>query len=267
MISDTDTTNIIPFKIEHQDDGELRISDSEISSHLGYGDVKAFRRLLRDHLGNLNKINQVLSAHLVNKQGGGRQGKAFWLTESQALYMISRSDKPIASDLMVDVSIAFVDMRRQFHRRPITKDILRINILSPEVQVWKRRFEKQFFVNLHRVLGLPLPDKGSNSQCGHFINRYVYGFLFGELGLEVIREANPKVPRDLDDGSSEYNRAYRHHQMLKDEHMPAFKKHVSTINTLLGIAQTSGHFEDMFNATFPTPQTQIGFLFNESKRH
>jgi len=256
------SAEIVPFRIEVQTDGELRVSDVDLADHLGYGDVKSFRRLVRDHLGNLNKINQVRSEHLASKQGGGRQGRAFWFTEAQALYIISRSDKPIASDLMVEVSVAFIEMRRN---QPVTRDLLRLNILSPEVRIWEKRFEKPFFVNLHRVLGLAKTGRNNHPNCGHFINRYVYDFLFGEIGLEVIREANPKILRANDNGAAEYQRAFRHHQMLRPEHDKVFNQHIRTLNTLLGIANSIGHFDDIFNATFPKSCTQIGFAFNEQR--
>lgn len=262
------TAEIIPFKIEQQTDGELRVSDEEISSHLGYKDVKDFRALVREHRKNLEKIsNLVIERFSKREKGeGGRRTERFWLTEAQSLFMISRSGTEVATDIMVAVSIAFVEMRREHRHTPLTKDLLRLNILSPEVQVWEKRFEKPFFDNLHRVMHLKKPGRNNHPNCGHFINRYVYEFLFGNLGLEVIREANPNALRTNSVGENEYRRAYRHHQMLKGEHIPAFKQHIRTLNTLLGVSTSIGHFDDIFNATFPKHHTQIGFMFNELQK-
>lgn len=259
------TADIIPFKIERQDDGELRISDTELAMRLGYTDLRVFRRLIKKHKENLEQLGDVFSKRTV-PSGGGKTTTAYLLAEHQALFMVSRSDMPVATQIMIGVSRAFVEMRRAHSQQPITKDLLRLNILSPEVRVWEKRFEKPFFDNLHRVMHLKKPGRNNHPNCGHFINRYVYEFLFGNLGLEIIREANPNALRTNSVGENEYRRAYRHHQMLKGEHIPAFKQHIRTLNTLLGVSTSIGHFDDIFNATFPKHHTQIGFMFNELQK-
>ncbi|WP_233127732.1 P63C domain-containing protein [Acetobacter sp. DsW_059] len=251
------TTQIMPFHIEKQSDGELRISDIELAGKLGYKEVKAFRRIIRTHEKKLNKISQVLSEHLVNHQGGGRDGKRFWLTEAQALFMISRSDTEVATDIMVAVSVSFVEMRKRFTNTApaLTKELLAMNILSPEVRVWEKKFEPPFFEKLHRVLGVRPSHRNNHPNCGKFINKYVYEFLFGDLGLEIIRDANPS--------NTEYHRAFKHHQMLKPEHDEPFRTHIKMLTALLSVAQSQKHFNDIFNTAFPKKQTQIGMMFNE----
>ncbi|WP_336764357.1 P63C domain-containing protein, partial [Asaia sp. VD9] len=172
---------IVPFRIEVQTDGEARISDIELAKGLGYVDIRVFRRLIKNHVDNLSQLDDVFSKRIV-PSGGGKAATAYFLTEHQALFMISRSDMPVATQIMISVARAFIEMRRN---QPVTRDLLRLNILSPEVRVWEKRFEKPFFVNLHRVLGLAKTGRNNHPNCGHFINRYVYDFLFGEIGLEV----------------------------------------------------------------------------------
>ncbi|NHN94044.1 hypothetical protein GOB58_00655 [Acetobacter thailandicus] len=130
-----------------------------------------------------------------------------------------------------------------------------MNILSPEVRVWEKKFEPPFFEKLHRVLGVHRSTRNNHPLCGKFINKYVYEFLFGNLGLEVIRDANPS--------NTEYHRAFKHHQMLKPEHDEPFRTHIKMLTALLSVAQSPKHFNDIFNTAFPKKQTQIGMMFNE----
>lgn len=253
------SAQIIPFRIETHGDGELRISDIELAERLGYAEVRNFRKVVRKNADDLREFGLLRQ---IDAKGRGRSERVYWLNRAQAIHAVYRSDTPDASKLAISLTKAFDTL---LGSQPVTKDLLRLNILSPEVRVWERRFEKPFFIHLHRVLGVQPTGKNNHPNCGHFINRYVYEFLFGNLGLEIIREANPKITRSLDGGAAEYHRAFRHHQMLKPEHDGAFRQHVRTLNTLLGVANSVSHFDDIFNATFPKPLTQIGFMFHEKR--
>ena len=50
------SAEIIPFRIERQDDGELRISDIELAERLGYGEVRNFRKVIRLQLSDLQEL-------------------------------------------------------------------------------------------------------------------------------------------------------------------------------------------------------------------
>ncbi|WP_010517795.1 BRO-N domain-containing protein [Komagataeibacter oboediens] len=109
------TAQIIPFKIERQQDGELRISDEELAAKLEYEDIRVFRRLIKKHEDNISQLGDVFSK-LIAPVGGGRAARVYHLTEQQAVFMVSRSDKPAATMIMIGVSRAFVDMRRKTQR-------------------------------------------------------------------------------------------------------------------------------------------------------
>ena len=252
------TTQIMPFHIEKQSDGELRISETELAEKLGYKRERKIRDLYARHKPRIDRIGN----------GAPRWGKpaencesnkknTFWFTESQALFLISRSDTEAADDVMEGVSVAFIEMRKRFtNANPaLTKELMAMNILSPEVRVWEKKFEPPFFEKLHRVLGVRPSHRNNHPLCGKFINKYVYEFLFGGLGLEIIRDANPS--------NTEYHRAFKHHQMLKPEHDEPFRTHIKMLTALLSVAQSQKHFNDIFNTAFPKKQTQIGMMFNE----
>lgn len=248
------TAQIIPFNIERQQDGELRISDEELASKLGYEDIRVFRRLIKKHEDNISQLGDVFSK-LIAPEGGGRAARVYHLTEQQAVFMVSRSDKPAATTIMIGVSRAFVDMRRKTQREMPLPEFFRLSLINDQVRQWQREYPDGFFIDLHRVLGLTRPAIGNHSNCSHFINRYIYKFLFGELGLTAIRDANP--------ADEEHVRAHKHHQVLKAKHMPALRQHIEKVATILSCSISLRQFDDLFNRRFPSVNTQIGFMFGE----
>lgn len=248
------SAEIIPFRIERQDDGELRISDTELAERLEYTDLRVFRRLIKLHEPNLAQLGDVFSKHIAPKTGG-RAAKTYLLNEQQAVFIVSRSDMPVATQIMILVSRAFVEMRRQTQRALPIREWMQLAILSEQVSIWEREFPAGFFNHLHRVLGVTKPGRNNHSNCSHFINRYIYSFLFGKLGLEVIREANP--------ADDDYQRAVRHHQVLKDKHKPALRQHIDRVGVMLALSVSLQHFDDQFNHAMSLSNTQIGFLFSE----
>lgn len=69
------TAEIIPFKIERQADGELRISDVELSKHLGYAEVRNFRKVIRKNLDDIRQLDFCASV-AQKSEGRGRPEKS-----------------------------------------------------------------------------------------------------------------------------------------------------------------------------------------------
>ena len=249
------SADIIQFKIERQDDGELRIKDADLSQRVGYSDVKLMRQVINRNRSDLSEFGLIFTVKINPISGVGRPEKEFWLNRAQAIHAIYRSDTEHSRRLAIDLTKAFDSLINQTQRSLPIREWFQLNIISEQVSIWEREFPVGFFDNLHRVLGLAKPGRNNHSNCGHFINRYVYSFLFGKLGLSVIREANP--------ADDEYKRALRHHQVLKDKHKPALRQHVDRVGVMLSLSVSIGHFDDQFNRAFPLPNTQIGFLFQE----
>lgn len=247
------TADVIPFRIERQDDGELRISDSEMADCLGYPLVADFRHLIRNHEKILKQFNHLAFSSIARPQGGGRPAREFWLTEAQAIYIVTKSEAPRAVEITVAIVKAFVAFRRS-QINPKLYGAVGMELLGFSPRAWGREYSEEFFVHLHRTAGWQRPDGNNHSNCAHFINRYVYEFLFGELGLAALKEANP---------TDEGQRAYKHHQMLKEKHMPRLRRHIEVVTALLTIAVSLDMFTDNFYRVFPKPNTQVGFLFGE----
>jgi P63C domain len=246
------SADIIPFRIERQDDGELRISDAEMADRLGYSTVKDFRSLVRRHAKTLNKFN-VLRAVQHRNEMGGRPSFEYFLTEQQAIFVVAKSEMPKAIDITVAIVKAFVAFKRT-QINPNLYGVVGMELLGFAPRGWQKEYPDSFFVHLHRIGGWAKPDGNNHSNCSHFINKYIYEFLFGELGLRALKEANP-----ADEGV----RIHKHHQMLKDKHMPRLRTHIELVAALLANAMSLGMFDDAFNRVFPRPNTQVGFLFNE----
>ena len=244
--------DIIPFRIERQDDGELRITDIEMAERLGYARVRVFRALIVRHLVTLRQMGEVRTVRHRNENGGDTYN-SFSLTEHQATFIVMKSDMPIATEITVAIVKAFVAFRRS-QINPKLYGVVGMELLGFAPRTWQKEYPPEFFMHLHRVAGWTKPDGNNHSNCGHFINKYVYEFLFGELGLAALKEANP---------ADEGQRAHRHHQMLKDKHMPKLHNHIKTVTGLLGISVSLAMFDDSFNHFFPKPNTQVGFLFGE----
>lgn len=245
--------DIIPFQIERQDDGEARISDVEMSERLGYPRIADFRHLIRNHKQTLNKFNHLAFNQRALPQGGGRPVTEFWLTEAQAIYIVTKSEAKLAVEITVAIVKAFVAYRRGTINQKLYGAV-GMELLGFTPRTYRREYPESFFLNLHRVAGWTRPEGNNHSNCAHFINRYIYEFLFGELGLVALQEANP---------ADEGQRAHKHHQILKDKHMPRLRQHIEIIAALLANAISLDMFDDSFNRVFPKLNTQVGFLFGE----
>jgi hypothetical protein len=234
-------------------DGEPRIRDTELADRLDYANVKNFRDLIRTNERYLSKINVLRVAPLnPDPITGGRPGREFWLTEAQAIFIVGQSGTPKAKDISVEIAIAFIHYRRQTFDTRLYGAVAR-DLLLPAPRQWEREFDERFWTNLHRVGGWKRPDGNNHSNCSHFINRYIYEYLLGRLGLSALRDANPR-----DDAGE---RTHRHHQLLKDKHQTRLRQHIAVIIGLLSNAASLRHFADQFARAFPDANVQLGLLF------
>jgi hypothetical protein len=247
------SAQIIPFKIERQDDGEPRVTDTEMAERLGYPAVGKFRELISRHARTLARFGVLATVGKTPGAAVGRPGKAYLLTEHQATFIVGKSEMPLATDIAVAIVKAFVAYRRGSIDQKLY-GVVGMELLGFAPRAWQKEYPERFFVHLHRIGGWTKPDGNNHSNCAHFINRYIYEFLFGELGLATLKEANP---------ADEGQRAFKHHQMLKDKHMPKLRQHIEVVSALLVNAVSLDMFDDSFNHAFPRPNTQVGFLFGE----
>ena len=234
-------------------DGEPRVRDLDLGDRLGFSRPEDIRKIIRRHEKTLKKINVLATvAQTPDPKVGGRPARIYNLCESQAVFIIGKSETEIADDLFAEIAIAFVEYRRRAFDTRLYGAIAR-DLLLPSPRNWEREFDEGFWINLHRVGGWKRPDGNNHSNCAHFINRYVYEYLLGSLGLAALRDANPRN----DDGE----RMHRHHQLLKDRHLDRLRRHIAVVTGLLANAVSLRHFADQFARAFPDANVHLGLLF------
>lgn len=75
-------------------EGELRVRDLDLAEVLGMKAPYAIRRIIEKHL-----PGEVLDRGSKTSPLGGRPGREFWLTEEQALIVVTKSDTPRAAEI------------------------------------------------------------------------------------------------------------------------------------------------------------------------
>lgn len=94
------TAEIIPFKIEQQTDGELRISETELAHRLGYKREREFRSVIKTHRARIDRMGFAERRRETSGDNGGRPKIIEWFTEQQAIFLVSRSGTKVADDIM-----------------------------------------------------------------------------------------------------------------------------------------------------------------------
>jgi phage regulator Rha-like protein len=80
--------------------GDLMIPDVTLAKVLGYKQPRSIRRLIVRHLPALAKDGSVRS-FIEERSGRGRKREGFLLTMQQALFLMAKSDNPVAEEITV----------------------------------------------------------------------------------------------------------------------------------------------------------------------
>jgi hypothetical protein len=89
-------------------DGKARIRDVELGERLGYSETRFVRRLIKS-LQKSKRLNDVRERATAARLAFGpdRAKAEYWLTRDQALFVIIRSDQPIALAITAEVIAVF----------------------------------------------------------------------------------------------------------------------------------------------------------------
>lgn len=115
-----------------------------------------------------------------------------------------------------------------------------------DMRPWAPLFPSSFFRHVFRLHGWKYEPGHTQGPryVGKFINRYVYERL-PEPVLDEIRKRNPVVGA---------RRKHKNHQFLtEDVGLPGLDKHIASVTTLMSVAQSKQHFDEMFRMAFPAP--------------
>lgn len=167
------------------------------------------------------------------------------LPAAQAAEILVRGLARVGIIALVDEATGYQDVRARDELAKILKAYV-----SPELQPWIKRFPDEFFEQIYRLQGWEFkPGTSKRSPyVGKLINKYIYEQLPPGV-LEELRAKNPAV-----DG----RRAAKHHQFLTsgtgNVHLD---RQISTVTTLMRIADDKKQFEDLFEKAFPPAQEKL----------
>ncbi|MGH7284290.1 MAG: P63C domain-containing protein [Polyangiaceae bacterium] len=115
---------------------------------------------------------------------------------------------------------------------------------------WVSLFPDAFFRQVYRIHGWqykPGVTQGPR-YVGKFINRYVYEPLPPGV-LAKLRALNPVIGK---------RRKHKHFQFLSEElGEPTVDRHLASVTTLMSVASSKSHFDQMFKLAFPTLGDQL----------
>jgi hypothetical protein len=116
--------------------------------------------------------------------------------------------------------------------------------VQAELRPWIRTFPDEFFREIYRLQGWEYKPGTSKRHpyVGKLVNKYIYEQLPPGV-LDELRRLNPRTERGY--------RAHKHFQFLTaDTGNPQLDRQISTVTTLLRIANSKAEFEDLFDRAF-----------------
>ena len=84
------------------DDGVWRMGHDALARLMGVAEQRTVARLILRHLQWLNEINRVATG-ATRPDGGGHEWTQYWLDQEQCIYVLAKSDMPVANDITVRV--------------------------------------------------------------------------------------------------------------------------------------------------------------------
>lgn len=154
--------------------------------------------------------------------------------------------------------IALVDEATGYQEVRARNELQRILefYVQAELRPWTKMFPDDFFEQVYRLQGWDYrPGTAKRTPyVGKLINRYVYEQLPPGV-LDELRELNPVTEKGW--------RRHKHHQYLTtDTGNKHLDRQISTVSTLMRIAEGKEDFEDMFERAFPPPQMRLPLVID-----
>src|SRR2546428_14174781 len=124
---------------------------------------------------------------------------------------------------------------------------------------WTRMFPPDFFKEIYRLQRWEYkPGTAKRTQyVGKLINKYVYEQLPPGV-LDELRELNPVTEKGW--------RRHKHHQYLTtDTGNKHLDRQISTVTTLMRIAESKEDFVDMVERAFSQPQMRLPLVLDTAE--
>lgn len=162
---------------------------------------------------------------------------------ASAAYLLMRGLARVGITALVDEATGYQDVRAHDELQRLIE-----KYVQAELRPWVKMFPDEFFKGIYKIYGWNYQEGSVKhpKYVGAFINRHVYEQLPPGV-LDEIRRLNPKNARG--------NRNHRHHQFLTvDTGNVQLDKQISTVTTLMRIAESKNEFEDLFDRAFADQQ-------------
>lgn len=188
-------------------------------------------------------LPMVCETYLSAREDGALQKSQ--LPAARAAEVLVRGLARVGIIALVDEATGYQDIRARDELAKILQAYV-----APELQPWIKRFPDEFFEQIYRIQGWDFKPGTSKRTpyVGKLINKYIYEQLPPGV-LEELRELNP-----VKDG----RRANKHHQFLTsgtgNSHLD---RQISTVTTLLRIADDKREFEALFDKAFPPKEPKL----------
>lgn len=129
--------------------------------------------------------------------------------------------------------------------------------IQAELRPWVKTFPDEFFRQIYRLQGWEYRPGTSKRtpHVGKLVNKYIYEQLPDGV-LDELRRRNPKTETG--------HRQHKHFQFLTSSTgHPHLDRQISTVTTLMRIAQDKTEFKELFERAFPPPQERLPIPLDE----
>lgn len=109
------STTLSVTDLQTVDGAEPRLRDLRLAEALGFEKTHNVRKLIERHQAALIRLGEVFSTVEKTSPAGGRPAPTYWLNKKQALYLCTKSEAPLATEVtlqMVEVFDAWLDRQR-----------------------------------------------------------------------------------------------------------------------------------------------------------
>lgn len=130
--------------------------------------------------------------------------------------------------------------------------------VSPEIRVWKKVFDDEFFKQLYRLRGWK-ENEVMNHLRPSVVGTYIDDIVYDRFPKEVMNEIKQKVKK-----SEAGNKLSRYHQYLsEDTGLTHLEKHLVAVIAIMKISENWSHFLYMLDVAYPkvVGKKQSAFYF------
>lgn len=165
---------------------------------------------------------------------------------ARAAHVLYRGLARVGIIALVDEATGYEEVRARQELQKILEAYV-----QAEFRPWVRTFPDEFFKEIYRLQGWEFKPGTSRRtpQVGKLIKHYIYEQLPDGV-IEELERLNPTNDKG--------RRSRKHHQFLTEGTGNAhLDRQISTVTTLMRIANNQAEFEDLFERAFPPPQPRL----------